>query len=119
MRPGYDADAVDRELAAIVTVLRHTGADVATISLLVMSDYPAFPPWFRPVAIANMRRLAEHTSALAADLGTIHIDMADHPAGRLPDLLLSRDGLHANARSHAICATEAIRRLSRARPAQR
>ena len=111
MRPGYDPDAVDRDLTAIVTALRDGGAAVVTISLLVMADYPAFPEWFRPAAVANMHVLARHTSALAAALGTIHIDMADHPAGRLPDLLLSRDGLHANARSHAICAAEAIRRL--------
>ena len=111
MRPGYDPDAVDRDLTAIVTALRDGGAAVVTISLLVMADYPAFPEWFRPAAVANMHVLARHTSALATALGTIHIDMADHPAGRLPDLLLSRDGLHANARSHAICAAEAIRRL--------
>ena len=111
MRPGYDPAAVDRELAAIVRALRQTGADVITIALLVMVDYPAFPAWFRPVAVANMRRLARHTTALATELGTIHIDLATHPAGLQPERLLSRDGLHANARSHAICAAEAIRRL--------
>lgn len=111
MRPGYDPDAVDRDLTAIVTALRDAGADVVTISLLVMSDYPAFPAWFRPTAVANMLVLGRHTNALAAALGTIHIDLAEHPAGALPHLLLSRDGLHANARSHALCAAAAIRRL--------
>jgi lysophospholipase L1-like esterase len=111
MRPGYDPAAVDRELGAIVAALRDSGTDVVTIALLVMADYPAFPEWFRPTAVANMRGLARHTTALAARLGTIHIDISQHPAGLQPELLLSRDGLHANARSHAICAAEAIRRL--------
>src|SRR5207244_8480281 len=66
MRPGYDPATVDRELTASVHALRDGGADVVTISLLVMSDYPAFPAWFRPVAVANMHVLAQHTGALAA-----------------------------------------------------
>jgi len=111
MRPGYDPVAVDRELTAIVEPLQAAGTEVVTIALLVMADYPAFPGWFRPTAVANMRRLARHTTALARRLGTIHIDISQHPAGLRPDLLLSRDGLHANGRSHAICAAEAIRRL--------
>jgi lysophospholipase L1-like esterase len=111
MRPVYDADSVDRDLAAIITALQAAGADVMTVGLLVMSDYPAFPEQFRPVAVAHMRVLAEHTNALAARLGTVHVDLSNHPLGALPHELLSRDGLHANARLHAVCAAEAIRRL--------
>ncbi len=96
LRPSFDPDAMDREVAAI---------------LVVMADYPAFPQWYRPVAVERMRLLARHTNALAAALGTIHADLSLHPLGELPQQLLSRDGLHANARSHAICAAEAIRRL--------
>ena len=112
LRPGYDPEAVNRELTAIITPLQEIGADVITISVVVVSHYPRYPAWFRPTASERMRTLALHTNALAARLGTIHIDLCDHPAGQLPpEDLLSRDGLHANARSHAICAAEAVRGL--------
>ena len=111
LRPGFDPDAVDREIAAIISALRAGGSDVMTIGLVVMADYPAFPQWYRRVAVQRMRLLARHTNALAAALATIHADLSEHPLGELPQELLSRDGLHANARSHAICAAEAIRRL--------
>jgi hypothetical protein len=59
-----------------------------------------------------MRLLAKHTNRVAAAFRTIHTDLSDHPSGSLPqEQLLSRDGLHANARSHAICAAEAIRSM--------
>jgi lysophospholipase L1-like esterase len=111
MRPGFDPEAVDRDLAAIVTSLRGAGADVLTFALVVMADYPAFPEWFRPTAVRGMHLLAGHTNALAARLGTIHADLSRHPLGAWPEQLLSSDGLHANARNHAICAAEAVRRL--------
>ncbi len=111
MHPRYDPDAVDAEITAMVTALRDGGAQVMTIALVVMADYPAFPDWFRKVAVERMWTLARHTNALGAALGTIHVDLSDHPLGKLPQELLSADGLHANARSHAICATEAIRGL--------
>lgn len=111
LRPGFQPDTVDRDVTAIVTALRATGADVMTIGLVVMADYPAFPTWFRPGAVRGMRLLADHTNALAVRLGTIHADLSDHPLGRHPESLLSADGLHANARNHAICAAEAIRCL--------
>jgi lysophospholipase L1-like esterase len=112
LRPRYEPEVASREVAAIIEPLQQAGADVMTISVVVVSYYPAFPDWFRPTASERMRMLAEHTNALAAKLGTLHVDLADHPTGRLPyHELLSRDGLHANARSHAVCAAEAIRRL--------
>ena len=111
LRPGFDPDRVDAEVSAIIAALRAAGAEVMTIGLVVMADYPAFPTWFRPAAVRGMRLLAQHTNALAARLATIHADLSDHPLGALPEQLLSRDGLHANARNHAICAAEAIRRL--------
>jgi len=112
LRPRYDAEAVDRELAAIITALMEIGAAVVTISVVAVSEYPAFPVWFRPVATDRMRLLARHTNKVAAAFRTIHADLSEHPIGSLPqEQLLSRDGLHANARSHAICAAEAIRSI--------
>jgi lysophospholipase L1-like esterase len=112
LHPRFDPDLVSRELTAIIEPLQQAGAEVVTISVVVVSHYPAFPSWFQPSPSERMRVLAERTNAIAAKLGTVHIDLADHPTGQQPyQELLSEDGLHANARSHAICAAEAIRRL--------
>jgi lysophospholipase L1-like esterase len=111
LRPQYAPAAVDAELTSIVTALRDAGAEVMTIALAVVPELPAFPRWFRPVAAKRLRVLSEHTNALGAELGTVHLDMSDHPVCRLAELILSRDGLHGNARGHAVYAAEAVRRL--------
>jgi lysophospholipase L1-like esterase len=111
LRPRYQPDDVDAELAAIVTALRDAGAEVLTIGLALVGELPAFPPWFRPVAARRLRLLTCHTNALGAALGTIHVDMLDHPVGALAERILSGDGLHGNARGHAVYAAEAVRRL--------
>jgi hypothetical protein len=57
-----------------------------------------------------MTTLGARTTALAAGLGTLHIDLARHPLGPAPDSL-SSDGLHGNARAQTVAATETIRGL--------
>ena len=104
MRPGYDPRGGRPRAGGDREALREAGAEVMTIALVVMADYPAFPAWFRPGrGTRNVDPGGAH-SALAARLGTIHADLSDHPLGKLPAELLSRDGLHATARSQAICA---------------
>ncbi|OLB80354.1 MAG: GDSL family lipase [Actinobacteria bacterium 13_2_20CM_2_71_6] len=112
LRPGYEAraEAVDRELAAMVRALLDHGAHVLTVSLFVLSSYPGVPAWLRAAFRQRMRLLARRTTAVAATLGTIHVDLAAHPAGADPDMQ-SGDGLHGNGRSQAIAAAQAVRRL--------
>ncbi|GAA1512929.1 hypothetical protein GCM10009827_029270 [Dactylosporangium maewongense] len=115
MRPGYEsrADAVDTTLTAIVRPLQDAGAQVMTVSLFVMPQYPSMPAWLGPAFSRRMTLLGRRTAALAATLGTIHVDLATHPAIALGEVLTGADGLHGNGRSHAIAAAEMIRRLSR------
>lgn len=114
MRPGYEAraDAVDAELAAIVRPLQRAGARVVTVSLFVMPEYPSLPGWLGPAFSRRMLLLARRTTALAETLGTIHVDLSTHPAIAEGGRLTAADGLHGNARSHAIAAAELIRRLA-------
>jgi lysophospholipase L1-like esterase len=115
MRPGYEsrADAVDATLTALIRPLQDAGARVVTVSLFVMPDYPSMPAWLGPAFSRRMTLLGRRTTALAEALGTIHVDLATHPAIATGEVLTGADGLHGNARSHAIAAAEMIRRLSR------
>jgi lysophospholipase L1-like esterase len=112
LRPGYEtrADAVDRDLAAMIVALQEHGAQVITVSIFVRSAYPSLPVWLRPTPTERMAMLGRRTTALAAALGTIHVDLADHPIARDPTTI-SGDGLHGNGRSQAVAAAEAIRLL--------
>ncbi|WP_327004817.1 SGNH/GDSL hydrolase family protein [Dactylosporangium sp. NBC_01737] len=115
MRPGYEsrADAVDATLTALIRPLQDAGARVVTVSLFVMPHYPSMPAWLGPAFSRRMTLLGRRTAALAETLGTVHVDLATHPAIATGDVLTGADGLHGNARSHAIAAAEMIRRLSR------
>ncbi|WP_238011103.1 SGNH/GDSL hydrolase family protein [Dactylosporangium sp. AC04546] len=116
MRPGYEAraDAVDAGLTAIVRPLQRTGTEVVTVSLFVMPAYPSLPSWLGPAFSRRMALLGRRLAALALELGTIHVDLANHPAIGDDDHLTGSDGLHGNGRSHAIAAAEVVRRLARA-----
>lgn len=112
MRPGYEAraDAVDSDLAAMVSALREHGAQVVTVSIFVMPSYPSLPSWLSPAFVRRMRLLARRTGDVAAELGTIHVDLSAHPAA-VDSQLTGSDRLHGNGRSQAIAAAEMIRRL--------
>jgi len=108
--PRYDPEAVDQEIAAMVRALRERGADVLTVGVLVLPRYPGLPDDVAPGLIERLTLLGHRTRALSVALGTIHIDLTDHPASGRPDLH-SADGVHGNGRTHAISAAEAVRVL--------
>jgi lysophospholipase L1-like esterase len=112
MQPGYErrADAVDADIRAMATALLAAGADVITVSLLVMPDYPAVPAWLGPAFVRRMVELGHRTSRLAAAAGTLHVELADHPA-LAEGPLTGSDGLHGDGRSQAISAAATVRRL--------
>ncbi|MEV6924369.1 SGNH/GDSL hydrolase family protein [Dactylosporangium sp. NPDC051485] len=114
MRPGYEAraDAVDAALAGIVRPLQQAGALVLTVSVFVMREYPRMPPWLGTGFARRMACLAGRTNALAATLGTLHVDLSEHPAIARGDALTGDDGLHGNEHSHMIAAAALIDRLS-------
>jgi lysophospholipase L1-like esterase len=109
-RTGYDPDAVDAELTAMITALRDAGADVITVGMFDVSHSPAVPATLRAGLGERMRRLSEHTGRLAERLGTLHVHLTDHPAVADPSLY-SGDGRHGSARSDAIAAAETLRVL--------
>ncbi|MFI7279537.1 SGNH/GDSL hydrolase family protein [Micromonospora chersina] len=110
-RPGYDAEAVDAELAAMVTALQGAGADVITVGMFDVSHSPAVPEPLRAGLSERMRRLSAHTERLAERLGTLHVHLTDHPLVADPSLY-SSDGRHGSARSDAVATAETLRVLS-------
>lgn len=109
-RTGYDPDAVDADLTAMVTALRDVGADVITVGMFDVSHSPAVPAALRAGLGERMRLLSARTAALAGRLGTLHVHLTDHPM--VADAsLYSGDGRHGSARSDAIAAAETLRVL--------
>jgi lysophospholipase L1-like esterase len=106
----YKPEAVDVELTAMVTALKETGADVITVGIYNVSYSPVIADWLRPGLRERMRTLSERTGTLAAQLGTLHLNLSAHPAVTDPSLY-SSDGRHGNARSDAIAVAEAARML--------
>jgi lysophospholipase L1-like esterase len=106
----YKPEQVDVELTAMVTALQEAGADVITIGVYNVSYSPVIADWLRPGLRERMRTLSERTGKLAAELGTLHLNLAAHPAVTDPSLY-SSDGRHGNARSDAIAIAEAVRML--------
>ncbi|GAA3456346.1 GDSL-type esterase/lipase family protein [Dactylosporangium matsuzakiense] len=115
MRPGYEsrADAVDEAMTAIIAPLQRAGATVVTVSVFVMREYPQMPHWLGAGFARRMALLAERTNALAARLGTVHVDLSRHPAIAAGEALTGDDGLHGNPHSHRIAAAAILDRLHR------
>ncbi|MFH8796407.1 SGNH/GDSL hydrolase family protein [Streptomyces sp. NPDC017941] len=104
----FDEHRVASEIRAIVGALQDRGSTVITVSMIDSSRSPQLPPAVRERFARRLRALSDATSVIARDLGTLHIDLFDHPVGDA-DNLLSADGRHANRRGHAIAAAEAVR----------
>jgi hypothetical protein len=96
----------------MITTLQDAGATVMTLGMFDVSYSPAVMEWLRPGLRQRMRTLSDRTAALAEKLGTIHINLTDHPLSTDPTLY-SSDGRHGNARSDAVATTETLRALNR------
>jgi len=117
LRHPFTPDAVERELDAIVGPLRRAGADVLMLELMDIVASGLVPPEYAGPLDERMRRLAELTGAVARRHGAILVEMRGHPASADPGVYAS-DRLHLNVRGHAIVASEAVRALSSAIPAE-
>ncbi len=108
--PRYRPDAVDAELSLMIRALQAVGTTVMTISVLVLDDYPGLPRAVRPAVPGRLKIWRAHLAALGAALGTVHVDLTDHPSETGPGMI-SADGVHGSGRSHAISAAASVRRL--------
>ncbi|WP_433292044.1 SGNH/GDSL hydrolase family protein [Actinoplanes sp. CA-030573] len=91
-RPG----AVAEELSMMLDRLTDAGAVVVTFGCFDLSAT------LGPEVAARLRELGELTERLTRKHGGVHIDFSGHPATR--EGLVGADGLHINARGHAMVA---------------
>jgi lysophospholipase L1-like esterase len=110
LRPGFDPAAVRGHLRAVVGALREAGAEVMTVGMFDGSFSPLVPHAARAAFRRRLHELAALTRQVAEEFGTLHVDLVEHPASLCADIY-SSDGRHGSARSHAISAAEAVRRL--------
>jgi lysophospholipase L1-like esterase len=107
----YDAGRVERELREIVVPLSRAGAFVVTIGLFDLPRSGLVPAEYAPAMAARFDELDSITAAVAAEVGALHVDTHHHPRAADPAIFAS-DGIHANARGHAIAFAAIVRALS-------
>jgi lysophospholipase L1-like esterase len=114
LRREFDPDMVKDELTAILAPLRAAGADVLTFDLLDNTATGLVPERFVAIMSTRLAQLAEVTREASTTLGGRHAPLRTHPAAADADIFAA-DGLHLNARGHAIVATALARHLGAAR----
>jgi lysophospholipase L1-like esterase len=106
----FDADLAETELARMVSSLRSMRCTVITMGLFDITQSPYVPEKYRAVMKERLRALNERTRAVSFRMGCLYVDLPSHPCGT--EEIYSSDGLHLNARGHAIVATETVRTLA-------
>jgi lysophospholipase L1-like esterase len=114
LRREFDPDVVGEELSGILGPLRAAGADLLTFDLLDNTGTGLIPERFVAVLRDRLTQLADATRAASTAVGGWHAPLRSHPAASDGDIF-ARDGLHLNARGHAIVGTELARCLGAAR----
>jgi lysophospholipase L1-like esterase len=105
----FDIDAVETELARVVSALRRTGCTVLTIGLLNTTSAACVQEKHRKPLNERIVLLARRTQAVSARLGATYVDLPRDPGNT--QAIYSANGLHLNRHGHTIIAREVIRRL--------
>jgi len=103
-RRTFRPDLVEADLARMIEPLSRGGALVVTLGCFDLSGT------LGPDAARRMRALGMLTKRLCRRNGGLHVDFAEHPDQR--DGVLGSDGLHINARGHAIVAATLLGALA-------
>ena len=114
LRREFDPGLVREELSAILTPLRAAGAELLTFDLLDNTATGLVPERSVGVLRERLAQLAEVTRAASVAVGGWHVPLTAYPAATDTDIFAS-DGLHLNARGHAIVGTALARHLGVAR----
>lgn len=106
----FDADAVERELEAIVSRLQEAGAEVVNATLFDITRALRLPPEMGGELDARLAELHDRVRALSRRRGTLLVELAELEVSA-DSGIYSSDFRHVNARGHAIAASAAVRAL--------
>ncbi|HZB47463.1 MAG TPA: GDSL-type esterase/lipase family protein, partial [Mycobacteriales bacterium] len=95
---------------AIVAALQRTGADVVTATAFDVTRSPRVPAPRRAPLRRRLHQLADRVRQVARARGTVHLDLAEHPAAAEPDVY-GADLRFLTRRGQAIAAAALVRRL--------
>jgi lysophospholipase L1-like esterase len=111
LRRSFDPAALHADLVSIIAPLRMAGAEVLTMDLWDITVSGHVDPRHRDVMRERLDAYVSVARAVSVEQGTLHARLRDHPAATDPSVF-SSDGLHLNARGHAIVAAGVARRLA-------
>ena len=111
LRRSFDPAALHADLVSIIAPLRMAGAEVLTMDLWDITVSEHVDPRRRDVMRERLDAYVSVARAVSVEQGTLHARLRDHPAATDPSVF-SSDGLHLNARGHAIVAAGVARRLA-------
>jgi len=103
-RRSFRPDVVESELERMIGPLSRGGALVVTLGCFDLSATLGAD------VAERLRSLGDLTARLAGRHGGLHVNFSDRPARR--DGVLGADGLHVNARGHAVVAATLLERLA-------
>ncbi|GGY51811.1 SGNH/GDSL hydrolase family protein [Streptomyces omiyaensis] len=108
----FDPEALRTGLASLLTPLAESGALVVTIGLFDLARSGLVPAEHAGRMARRFDELDRVTAGLAGSLGGVHVDAHHHPLATDPGLYAA-DGIHANARGHAVAFAAITRTLAR------
>ena len=85
--------------------------NLGTVGAAKLSTFgtPYVAEKYKAVMKQRLQQFSDLTREVTERMGGLHVDLPTHPAGKEP--IFASDGLHLNARGHAVVATEVIRKL--------
>jgi lysophospholipase L1-like esterase len=107
----FDTEALDADLTRIFSAFLETGATVVTWTPFDVTLAFPMEEKRRQAMASRLHQYCDTLQAVAERLGVLFNDLMDHPA--VTQDVYCADGMHSNARGHAITASELICQLGR------
>ncbi len=107
----YDSARVRDDLVALLAPLATAGALVVTVGLFDVARSGLVPADAAGPMAERFDDLDRVTAELTPTLGGVHLDTHHHPLAADP-AIYSSDGIHANARGHAVAFAATVEALA-------
>lgn len=106
----FEAEQLRSRLAGLLRPLAGSGAVVLTVGLFDLARSGLVPAEHADAMARRFDELDRLTASVTRSLGGIHVDTHHHPLAADPGLY-SSDGVHANARGHAVAFASIVQAI--------